>query len=145
MNPRQYKPLVLVAAVLLSSCDTILSPEEDRRVGVIAFYDMGVTIGAPDTVQMGVPFEISIMTYGNGCMSEGATEVRVRGLQVDVTPYDIHSGARVCTDILNSFPHKTTVTLPTPGLARFLFHGEQTPENHRITVGRDVFVKGPGD
>ena len=145
MNSRQFKPLVLVAVLLFSACDTILGPDEDRRIGVIAFYNLGVTISAPDTVQLGVPFEISITTYGNGCLREGATKVRVRGLQVDVTPYDIHSGARACTDNLNYFPHKATVTLPTPGLARFLFHGEQSPEHYRITVGRNVFVKGPGD
>ena len=134
--------VVFVFAVLsLAACDSVFGPEEDRRIGVIAFHQVPVTIDTPDTVQVGMPFEISIGTYGGGCLSEGETKVRVRGLQVDVTPYDIHSGAAACDDILNYFPHRVTLALPTPGLAHLLFHGKQEPDNLRITVGREVFVK----
>ncbi|NNM05134.1 MAG: hypothetical protein HKO65_08540 [Gemmatimonadetes bacterium] len=140
------KGLLPIVPVLLSlfatvSCDGLLGPDEDRRVGVIAFYQQPVTIGVPDTVQLGERFEVSVLTYGGGCLSEGETKIRVRGLQVDVTPFDIHSGARACTDDLRFFPHQTTVALPTPGLARFLFHGKQEPDGLRITVGRDVYVE----
>jgi hypothetical protein len=111
-------------------------------VGVIAYYEFPVEISLPDTVQVGEPFEVSIHTYGGGCISEGPTKVRVRGLRIDVTPYDIHSGARACTDDLGVFPHKATLALPTPGLARFLFFGKQKPDNLPITVGREVYVEG---
>jgi len=134
-------PVFVVALLSLAACDSVFGPDEDRRTGVIAHYGDPVVLSAPDTVQVGVPFEISIVTYGNGCLSEGETQVRVRGLQVDVTPYDIHSGAAACDDILNYFPHRVTLALPTPGLAHLLFHGKQEPDNLRITVGREVFVK----
>ncbi len=136
------KRSMLLALALLLGCEGLLDPEGGRRIGVIAFYSDPVAIHTPDTVQVGVPFEISVRTYGNGCLSEGPTKIKVRGLRVDVTPYDVHSGAEVCTDILNMFPHKATLALPTPGLARFLFFGKRQPDNLPLTVGRDVFVEG---
>ena len=134
--------LLLSALFLVAGCDSIFGPEEERRIGVIAFYDQPIVIDLPDTVQVGVPFVVSIQTYGGGCLSEGPTKIRVRGLLIDVTPYDIHNGAEACEDILNMFPHETTLALPTPGLAQFLFYGRQKPDNLPLTVGREVFVEG---
>ncbi len=136
------RTLLLLVLTLLPACDSFLDPDGGRRIGVIAFYSDPVTIHTPDTVQLGVPFEVSVRTYGDGCLREGPTNIRVRGLQIDVTPYDIHSGGRVCEAILNMFPHKATLALPTPGLARFLFYGKQEPDNLPITVGREVYVEG---
>lgn len=123
------------------ACEGLLGPDEDRRTGVIAFFDFPVEIEIPDTVQVGEPFELSVFTYGGGCLREGPTKIKVGGLRVDVTPYDIHSGAEACADVLNTFLHKATLTLTTPGLARFLFHGKQKPDNLPIIVGRDVYVE----
>jgi hypothetical protein len=132
---------LVMGGVILAACDSLLGPDEDRRFGVIAFFGEPVTITTPDTVPLGVPFEISIRTYGGGCHEEGKTKIRVRGLRVDVTPYDIHSGAKACTDVLKTFDHRATMALPTPGLARVLFFGKQEPDGLHITVGREIVVE----
>ncbi|MCK5651658.1 MAG: hypothetical protein KAJ42_09790, partial [Gemmatimonadetes bacterium] len=58
---------ILVSLPLLTACDGILGLGEDKRVGVIAFYSDPVVITVPDSVQAGVSFEVSVLTYGGGC------------------------------------------------------------------------------
>lgn len=36
--------------------------------------------------------------------------MQVEDLVVNVRPYDVHSGANVCTDELRLFDHRTTLT-----------------------------------
>lgn len=136
------RPLIaLTTLLLLPACDWVVGPEEGARVGVIAFYHDPVVVSVPGGVDAGAPFEVSIRTYGDGCMREGSTEVAMRGGVVDVTPYDVHSGQNVCTDILNVFEHVATLTLSQPGQTVIRFHGLEEPGHVRITVDREVTVR----
>ncbi len=132
---------ILVSLPLLTACDSTLGSDEEARIGVIAFHGDPVVITVPDTVQAGVSFEVSVLTYGGGCHSKGGTTIQIVGLSVDVTPYDIHSGAEVCTDILNMFDHRATLTLRESGVAEVRFHGKQMPGDSLITVVREVVVE----
>jgi len=133
--------LFVMVLTSVSGCDDFLSSDNDRRLGVIVFYDDPVVITVPDTVFVGQPFSVSVRTYGNGCLSQGNTKVRTEGLSVDVTPYDIHNGTELCIDILNKFDHTASVTLTEPGTAEIRFHGKQLPENTRITEVREVVLR----
>jgi len=53
---------------LLEACNGILGPEDKSRVGTIVFFGDPVVIEVPDTVQVGVSFEVSVQTYGGGCL-----------------------------------------------------------------------------
>lgn len=73
--------------------------------GVIAFFEEPMVVTAPETAQAGVPFQVSVRTYGSGCHSRGETVVEVAGVHVDVRPYDILSGRHTCNSILRMFDH----------------------------------------
>ena len=133
--------VLFVGVSLLVACDSILDPDEKSRVGIIVFHGDPVVIEVPDTVQAGVSFEVSVRTYGGGCHSEGGTTVQVSSLSADITPFDLHSGARVCTDILNMFTHEAALSLEEPGVALIRFHGMQMPEDSLVTVVREVLVQ----
>ena len=123
------------------ACDGIFGLGEEKRVGVIEHYGDPVVITVPDSVQAGVSFEVSVLTYGGGCHSKGGTTIQIVGLSVDVTPYDIHSGLRICDSILKTFDHRATLTLRESGVAEIRFHGKQMPEDSLITVVREVMVE----
>lgn len=136
-----FTAAALTALSLLAGCDMLVEPEEGVRTGVISFYDDPAVAIVPETVDAGVPFDVSIRTYGNGCMRQGETAVQTGGAVVDVRPRDIHSGANVCTDILNIFEHVAQVVLAEPGTAVVRFHGLQLPEDVPLTIERTVVVR----
>ncbi len=135
---------VLLSGALLASlsgCDDPLSPQH-RQVGVIAFYGDPVMIAVyPDTVVAGRPFVVSVRSYGNGCISKDKTEIEADNLFVDITPYDVHSGASVCSDILNQIDHVANLSFAKAGTALIRFHGKQLPADLPITETREVVVK----
>lgn len=140
---RVKRPLLplIGTAVVLTACSGVLGPNGEKRLGVIAFYEDPVVTEVPDTVQVGVGFEVSVRTYGGGCISEDGTDVHVEDLVVNVRPYDVHSGANVCTDELRLFDHRTTLTLTEPGLAEIRFHGKEMPGDSMLTVARSIVVQ----
>lgn len=139
---RRYRALWAAAvAVAAAGCSTIIEPSPEERPGVIDFYQEPVVVEAPETVRAGAPFEVSVRTYGGGCLSKGETEVRKEGLSVDVRPHDIHSGADVCTQELKMFDHRATVTLHDAGVAEIRFHGQAVPGDSAVLVVRYVTVE----
>ncbi len=138
--PKCSLPL-LIGVGLALACDSTLGIDEEARIGVIAFHGDPVVITVPDTVQAGVSFEVSVLTYGDGCLSKGGATIQIVGLSVDVTPYDIHSGAEVCELMLNHFDHRATLTLRESGVAQISFHGKQLPGDSLLTVVREVVVE----
>lgn len=134
--------LSVPALVLLATgCTALLGPGETRRLGVIDFYQEPVVIAVPDTVQAGAAFEVSVRTYGGGCITEGETETRVEGLSADVRPYDLHSGAGVCTDELRIFDHQATLAFEQEGVGEVRFHGREMPADSLVTYVRPVVVR----
>ncbi len=132
---------VLILLWSVSSCHDPLGPEKGRQIGVIAFYHDPVVITVPDTVVAGRSFSVSVRTYGGGCVGQEDTEVWSTGLSIDITPYDVHSGARICTDILKAFDHTATLTVMEPGTAQIRFHGRQLPDDVPISEVRELVVK----
>ena len=138
---RQNGSAWLVAAVFLCACGGLFGPEEGRRLGVIAFHGDPVVVEVPDSVGAGEPFQVSVRTYGGGCISKGDTEVEIEGRNVDVVPYDIHDGESNCTDDLALFEHRVTVTIAEPGLAEVRIRGNEMPADTQVVVTRRVVVE----
>ena len=133
--------LILPFLSVALSCDGSLDIREERRIGVIAFQGDPVVVAVPDSVQAGESFAVSVRTYGGGCHREDGTEVEAMGRSADITPYDIYTRARICTSELRMFDHTATVILHEPGIAQITFHGQQMPEDQRISVVRQIKVK----
>ena len=104
-------------------------------------------IVAPDTVSAGEPFEVTVHTIGeNGCWRADGQELRVDGRTATIVPYDVHSGADVCTEVLGYLPHRATVTISTPGLAVIRVDGRRVRQGDRsweipVRAERTVVVR----
>lgn len=140
MKTRFTPALASLPLALTMACSGPTGPTPRTELGTIAFHDTEAVTQVPDSVRVGVPFEISVRTYGDGCVTGNGTEVQRHGRSVDVRPYDVHSGAQVCTDVLRMFDHRATVMLETPGQADIRFHGMERPTDSVITVTRSVVV-----
>jgi hypothetical protein len=132
---------LFVGVSLFVACDGILGPEDKSRVGTISFFDDPVVTEVPDTVQVGVSFEVSVQTYGGGCNSKGGTTVQRHSFAADVTPYDLHSGATLCPAEERTFTHEAALSFEEHGVAQIRFHGIQMPEDSLITIVRELVVK----
>ncbi len=137
----------LVWFFLLSTvaCSSLMVPTDEVRViGTIAGFRAGDPhIHVPDTVPAGQPFNVEVTTYGNGCTSEGDTDVRLQPLHAVVTPYDIKRRTEgvVCPDILNVFMHRATLRFEQRGTARVTIQGTEEPSGAVITLERTVIVR----
>ena len=116
-----------IAGVALSiplvSCSLITGSDSDRvrKLGVIA------TSGDNGSPRIRLQVEgrrvtVTAATYGDGCYTAGDTELAVRGLEAEITPYD-HAAGRVCTRELRIFEHRVTVAFESPGTARVRIRG----------------------
>lgn len=132
---------LVVAVSAVAGCSGSLDPTGGKRLGVISFYSDPIVVQAPDTVQAGTGFAVKVRTYGNGCISEDGTEVRVEASVVEVRPFDIHSGAALCPDILNMFDHRATVTLAESGSFEIRFIGMAMPGDSTVTIVSSVVVE----
>ncbi len=69
------------------------SPAEQTWQRVVGIIDNGGTRIAPvvasDTVQVGVPFLITVTTFGSACDRPDGSAVSTSGLLADVSPYDL--------------------------------------------------------
>jgi hypothetical protein len=133
---------LIVAVVALCSCDGLFEHDGERsQVGAISFYSEPVTVEAPDTVAVNQPFAVLVRTYGNGCVSQGRTQLVLNGLQATVTPYDVHDGGDICPDILRMFDHEVTLTFEEAGVGVVTFRGRREPEDTMTTETRVVQVR----
>jgi len=101
-----------------------------RRLGMIGGtnFTMDMKIEVPDSVLRRRPFDISVRTMGNGCVSFGGTEVQVTGRTVDFRPFDLDVGLdlpknSVCTAILLFFEHRASVQFDEAGRVTVRLHG----------------------
>lgn len=119
----------------------MLESEEGPRPGVIAFYDDPVMVQAPDTVEAGTTFGVTVRTYGDGCVTRGEIRVEQDGPIAIVRPYDVHSGASVCTQELRMFDHRATISVDEPGTAEIRVHGRELPADSAMVITRSVVVE----
>ena len=116
------------AGFLIVSCMAVLAAcglvsKETERTRVVGFHNGNDASLIPKEVMAGESFQITVYTYGDGCVELGDTESDVNGGIATVTPYDIFVEAAVCAQILQTLGHKVDLTFEKPGTAeiRFLY------------------------
>ncbi|HEX2219708.1 MAG TPA: hypothetical protein VHG35_12970 [Gemmatimonadales bacterium] len=142
-------PAALLGAALAACVEAPFQPDAERRVGVLVLYGTQPErpLAAPDTVQAGVDFTVTVTTLGGGCERKGETETEVSGAVATVTPYDYTDvSAQVCPDVLRTFPHTTTLRFAAPGEALLRVRGRRTgPDTPRagvpVTLERRIVVR----
>jgi hypothetical protein len=123
----------LIFAILLAACSPILGSEKVRAPAEIAGYnadDPRIEIGVNANV-----LQVVVTSYGNGCYTQGETEVAVSNRTVDVRPYDYRSARGACPDILLTFTHAATVAFPTSGAVKIRVHGQRRDQ---LSAGSNI-------
>jgi hypothetical protein len=83
-------------------------------------------IVVPDTVDAGAAFDVTVFTIGeSGCWSAAGQEVTVSGRLVEMRPYDVHSGAEICTLVLGYLRHGAVLRLEERGEWVIRVHGRR--------------------
>ena len=121
---RQFFPLLLIILLALAACD---GSRTVREVGVISSYgDTEEVILAPDTVQAGETFTVTVQTFGDGCVDADDMEVAITSDLAVLTPYDliIIPGRNVaCPQIEKRPEHNAQVVFEEPGSATLRVKG----------------------
>ena len=145
------RPLALLLGTLVlavsAGCRLLTDNEirRERQLALIEFYGDPIVIEIPDTVAVGSPFEVTVRTYGGGCIDPGDTEVSVTGQAATVRPYDVfvtHLPPNyACTDDIRLYTHRATVRFDQAGPATVTVHGRVRPGDSAIAVPRSVHVR----
>ncbi len=137
-------PLILLLA--LSACD---GGRTVREVGLISSY--GATeevILAPDTVQAGETFTVTVQTYGNGCVEADDVEVAITDNLAILTPYGLISipgRNEACPEVERRPEHTSQIVFEEPGSATLRVRGmlkdNANPEGVMTTIERTIQVQ----
>ena len=145
-RPRALFLGTLVLAVS-AGCRLLTDNEirRERQLALIEFYGDPIVLEIPDTVAVGSPFEVTVRTYGGGCIDPGDTELSVAGQAATVRPYDVfvtHLPPNyACTSDLRLYTHRAAVRFDQAGPATVTVHGRVRPGDSAIAVQRSVDVR----
>ena len=127
-----------VLSLLLASCSS-----DSVEVGIIHFYgESEDVIDAPETVDVGERFSVTVNTYGGGCTSAEWMAVDTDDDSVELIPYDREeSGA--CTAVLFRLPHTAEIEFSSSGTKTVVVRGRQVSGEHEapFVVRRDLVVE----
>jgi len=113
----------LLLAPGLWACNSPLA-DQTRVVGLLDAGAGSVAPSLPDTAHAGVPFDITITTFGGACDQPDRADVRTNGLVADVTPYDrLPPPGTNCISILHDLPRPVSLVFSLPGLGQVRVHG----------------------
>lgn len=110
-------------ALVVGACHDATDPDKQRIIGRIDPSSTAVpVIVAPEEVEVDVPFDIVVHTFGSfGCTTADGEDVDTDGGLVRIVPYDIvpRPGHRdVCPSEGYYLEHHVRVALPASGTAR---------------------------
>lgn len=116
----------------------------ERVFGTIDYYKEPVTVTVPETAMVGEPFSVTVVTYGDGCIEKGETDVRLEPLRAEIRPYDYNvTPGSECPDILNTHGHKATLSFTEVGEAEVVFYGQRADADgtSNMVVARTLKVR----
>ena len=137
------RKLALIIAATLTACSALDYGSEQTVPALIELSSTdSVVFVVPDTVTRGVAFDVSVRSYGGGCVTQGPTEVASAGDTLVVHPYHVVRTGRdiACTAELRHFTHTARLTFPTAGTRSVRVIGGNA-EGFLISRTRDVVVR----
>jgi hypothetical protein len=137
---------VTISLLALGGCTDELTdpvnPPSGMRPGVLEFYGDSVHATIPSTAAAGSAAVIRVLTWGDGCLRMGQTDVSITGRRVVIRPYDlIPDPATVCNMILLAVEHEAEVQLSEAGTWDIAIHGTRMPGDERIVARRYISVR----
>ena len=144
MNKRTLAYLIAISVSANAGCDAATEPgNEVIRLGEL---HPSSAVSMPDTVQVGEPFDVVIVTWGNGCLLGPArADVTQSGTRVEIAPFDrwvVTRGNLVCTDEEVTAEHVVELTFQQTGQHRVVVRALQWPEGSETDVERSITVIG---
>lgn len=136
--------LSLLLILSLAACNNVV-----REEGVISLYEnTEEVVFAPETVQAGRPFSVTVQTFGDGCVEASDMEVTVTGNLAVLVPYDlvtIPSGDRFCPLVLKRPVHTAQITFEELGSATLRVKGMRrdnaNPDGVMTTIEKTIQVE----
>jgi hypothetical protein len=108
----------------LTACSTSPDQGEHRAIGLIEPGGSFDALVVPDTVRAGIPFTITVWTFGTPCVRPDGVAAQVSGLVASVTPYVVEPPSdAICPAVLQASPRTVTLAFDTPGAATVRLHG----------------------
>ena len=137
---------LIVAAAAASACN-IVNPDRkrsEREAAYLRYAGLSELLVAPDTVTAGTTFDVSVRTYGGGCVDPGDTEIVV-GRVVELRPFDIFTThlprGYACPAILATYTHTVSLRIDQTGATTLRAIGRAGPGDTAAIVERTVFVR----
>jgi hypothetical protein len=133
-----------LAGLVVTACaseDTVV------ELGVLEHYQDAPMIEAPATASVGVPVDVRVRTYGDGCVSLESTDVVLTADGADILPHDRRRMNQVGTQILQFLPHEASVVFDSAGPRTLRVHGRRLdrvagePVDEVISIALDVLVE----
>ena len=148
IRPRHPTLLAWLLAAAVAACDGDPSgPRDVARLGILEFHgESRNVVTAPDTVEAGEVFDVTVLTYGGGCDRKGETRVEEIDGSVVITPIDVFAEGEdvVCPSSLRRFEHTARVTFGEPGTGEIRVRGRRVPADEKILRVRTVAVEAAG-
>jgi hypothetical protein len=102
-------------------------------------------VSVPEIVPADSAFDVSIRSYGDGCVAKGETEVSSSDGVVEIRSYDYDQKLirfdRACTEQLKLIEHHALVVFHQKGTATIRFVGKSEPGRQIVRVERSVVVQ----
>jgi hypothetical protein len=139
--------LLMAVASAGLSCRSVTGDEtqQERQLAWIRYYGERELVEMPSEVARGADFEVTVRTFGGGCIGQGDTEVSVSGRSAEVRPYDLFVTSlppnAACTDDLRYYQHRATLRFTQTGTAVVRVRGREAPSRRVIFVVRTVQVR----
>jgi len=138
---------VLLSVVTLVACSATEppagGPERVRGPAILLFYGDTSSVSLPVSSHVGVPFSLTVTSFGGGCIAHGGVEFTLRGLDAEVQPYryDVRLPPNMaCTRELRVFHDTVSLEFDEPGDATVRAVGIRRPGDtpyiieHHLTV-----------
>lgn len=114
------------------------------RVASVQLYSDPFRVQAPASAVAGQPFDVSVTTYGGGCIGEDTTLVEGRAHGADVVPYQrVYRPAANggCTMELRITQRQVHVLIAESGEATIRVIGRTSPGDSLVSAERTVSVR----
>lgn len=121
---------LLLFTAIAGAAPASSAPGLARLPGALEFGQESTreVVSMPDTISVNEPFQIVIMTFGNGCEQPGDTGVVMTASGATLLPYDLTSAVdpgAVCSAVIKRLPHTVTLRFDRPGEALIRIWGRR--------------------
>jgi hypothetical protein len=128
MRLRRLQRRARLFAVLAAPAACSVVDPTFAEPALIIFYGDTAQVATPSSVTRGVPFEVSVQTFGGGCTRMIArTETDVSGAVAEIRPYNETRRSDVCTDDLLFLTHVVSIQFDHVGPVTIRVIAEQRP------------------